>query len=88
MKEFGGFSLGQLLLTVVAVLGNALMLVIAFAVALKPFIGEMEDSLTLKQVHEASILLWFGPAVLAILWFACCTIFQYYWEFNCSTYSF
>ena len=61
-----GFSLGQLLLTVVAVLGNALMLVIAFAVALKPFIGEMEDSLTLKQVHEASILLWLGPAVLAI----------------------
>ncbi len=61
-----GVNFGELLLTITAVLGNALMLVIAFAVAIKPFIGEMEDSLTLKEVHEASVLLWLGPAVLAI----------------------
>ena len=61
-----GFSFYELLITIAAVVGNALMLVIAFSVALKPFLGEMEDSLTLKQVHEAPILLWIGPAILAI----------------------
>ena len=61
-----GANWSHLVLTVVVVLGNALMLVIAFAVALKPFIGAKQDSLTLKQVHEAPVLLWLGPAVLSI----------------------
>ena len=61
-----GANLSLLVLSMVAVLGNILMLVIAFAVALKPFVGAKQDSLTLKQVHEAPILLWLGPGILSI----------------------
>ncbi len=49
--------------TLVAIVGNALMLVIGFAVALKPFLGELRE--TPKHPHEGPILLWLGPAVLA-----------------------
>ncbi|HET7413271.1 MAG TPA: hydrogen gas-evolving membrane-bound hydrogenase subunit E, partial [Pararhizobium sp.] len=45
-----------------AILGNGLMLVIGFAVALKPFLGRRPA--TMRSVHGAPILLWLGPAVL------------------------
>jgi multicomponent Na+:H+ antiporter subunit A len=48
----------------VAVLGNALMFAVAFAVALKPFWGETLE--TPKHAHEAPVLLWLGPAVMAL----------------------
>ena len=52
-----------ILFTGVAITGNALMLAIAFAVALKPFIGKQVK--TPKHAHEGPVLLWLGPAVLA-----------------------
>jgi multicomponent Na+:H+ antiporter subunit A len=47
----------------IAVIGNALMLAIAFAVALKPFVGRIV--MTPKYAHEAPLLLWLGPVVLS-----------------------
>jgi len=55
----------SVLLTITAVLGNSLMLVIGAAVALKPFIGPKVE--TPKHAHEGPILLWIGPMILAIL---------------------
>ncbi|NRP18209.1 Na(+)/H(+) antiporter subunit A [Ensifer adhaerens] len=46
-----------------AILGNALMFAVAFAVALKPFVGAKTE--TPKSAHEAPVLLWIGPALLA-----------------------
>lgn len=52
-----------ILFTAVAVVGNALMFAIAFAVALKPFLGKPVK--TPKHAHEGPLLLWLGPVVLA-----------------------
>jgi multicomponent Na+:H+ antiporter subunit A len=52
-----------LLLTLVAIIGNGLMFVIGFVVALKPFLGEKRPEL--GHAHEGPILLWLGPATLA-----------------------
>jgi multicomponent Na+:H+ antiporter subunit A len=54
-----------LLATVAVLSGNALMFAIAFAVALKPFIGAPQE--TPRHPHEAPPLLWIGPALLALL---------------------
>lgn len=51
-------------ITIAAILGNALMLAVAAAVALKPFVGAPVE--TPKHAHEGPPLLWLGPAVLAI----------------------
>ncbi len=51
-------------LTLVAIAGNALMLVIGFVVALKPFLGPKPE--TLDKAHEGPLLLWAGPAVLSL----------------------
>ena len=52
-------------LTIVAMLGNALMVAIALTVALRPFLGaEMRSP---KPAHEGPLLLWLGPLVLALL---------------------
>jgi len=53
----------SLLFVAVALVGNALMFVIGFAVALKPFLGPRVE--TPKHVHEGPVLLWLGPAILA-----------------------
>lgn len=53
----------SIFITAVAIAGNALMFVIGFAVALKPFLGEKVD--TPKAAHEAPLLMYAGPAVLA-----------------------
>ncbi|NTA09566.1 putative monovalent cation/H+ antiporter subunit A [Agrobacterium tumefaciens] len=52
------------LFTGIAILGNALMFAVAFAVALKPFLGKPVK--TPKHAHEGPLLLWLGPALLAI----------------------
>ena len=44
--------------TTIAVLGNALMFAIAFAVGLRPFAGRLVE--TPKHPHEAPVLLWLG----------------------------
>lgn len=53
-----------LALTITAVVGNALMLVIGFAVAFKPFLGAKTD--TPKAAHEGPLLMLVGPVVLAL----------------------
>jgi multicomponent Na+:H+ antiporter subunit A len=50
--------------TTAAVLGNALMFAVAFAVALKPFLGTA--AATPKRAHEGPALLWIGPLLLAV----------------------
>ncbi|NVK33169.1 MAG: putative monovalent cation/H+ antiporter subunit A [Rhodobacteraceae bacterium] len=57
----GGLALA---VTATAVVGNALMLVIAAAVALKPFIGAKVE--TPKHAHEGPVLLFAGPVVLSL----------------------
>lgn len=52
-----------ILFLIIAVIGNALMFAIAFAVALKPFVGR--TLMTPKYAHEGPVLLWLGPVVLA-----------------------
>ncbi|MEZ5872375.1 MAG: putative monovalent cation/H+ antiporter subunit A [Nitratireductor sp.] len=52
-------------LTILAIVGNALMLVIGFAVALKPFLGKSRDEL--HHAHEGPVLLIAGPLVLSVL---------------------
>ncbi|MBB3563378.1 multicomponent Na+:H+ antiporter subunit A [Rhizobium sp. BK512] len=59
-----GSDLYPVLATTIAVLGNALMFAIAFAVGLRPFAGRLVE--TPKHPHEAPVLLWLGPAVLAL----------------------
>jgi multicomponent Na+:H+ antiporter subunit A len=49
--------------TVLAIAGNALMFAIAFAVALKPFVGKPAE--TSEHVHEGPVTLLLGPVVLA-----------------------
>lgn len=55
----------HVLLTATAVAGNALMLVIAAAVTLRPFMGA--PVATPKPAHEGPVALWLGPSTLAVL---------------------
>ncbi|GAA3064221.1 putative monovalent cation/H+ antiporter subunit A [Rhizobium viscosum] len=59
-----GSDLYPILVTAIAVFANALMFAIAFAVGLRPFVGRLVE--TPKHPHEAPVLLWLGPAVLAL----------------------
>ncbi|MCW8280556.1 MULTISPECIES: putative monovalent cation/H+ antiporter subunit A [Agrobacterium] len=52
------------LFTGIAILGNGLMFAVAYAVALKPFLGKPVK--TPKHAHEGPLLLWLGPALLAL----------------------
>lgn len=52
----------SLIFTLVAIIGNGLMFVIGFAVALKPFLGP--EVATPKAAHEGPPLLWLGPVSL------------------------
>lgn len=56
-----GFGLA---VTATAVVGNALMLVIAAAVAIKPFLGPKVE--TPKHAHEGPVLLFAGPVFLSV----------------------
>ena len=49
--------------TAIAVVGNALMFALAFAVGLKPFLGRHVE--TPRHAHEGPVSLWLGPVVLA-----------------------
>jgi multicomponent Na+:H+ antiporter subunit A len=62
------FDMRSITFAALAVAGNALMFAVAFAVALKPFIGKRIE--TPRAPHEAPVLLWLGPAVLALAGFA------------------
>ncbi len=55
----------SMIFTLVAITGNALMLVIAAAIAIKPFLGEVKE--TPKHAHEGPILLWAGPVALGLV---------------------
>jgi multicomponent Na+:H+ antiporter subunit A len=52
----------SLIFTLVAIIGNGLMFVIGFAVAIKPFFGPKVK--TPKPAHEGPVLLWLGPLTL------------------------
>lgn len=60
----GGVDLKAIAFTLAAVIGNALMFAVAFAIALKPFVGERVA--TPKTPHEGPLLLWLGPVVLSV----------------------
>lgn len=55
----------SLIFTLVAIIGNGLMFVIGFAVAIKPFFGPKVE--TPKHAHEGPVLLWLGPLTLTIV---------------------
>ncbi|OCP36818.1 putative monovalent cation/H+ antiporter subunit A [Ensifer sp. LC163] len=59
-----GFDRRAMVFAALAIVGNALMFAVAFAVGLKPFIGPTVK--TPKCAHEAPLLLWLGPALLAV----------------------
>ncbi|MFD1327569.1 putative monovalent cation/H+ antiporter subunit A [Mycoplana ramosa] len=59
----GGGSLRAITFTLAAVIGNALMVAVAVAIALKPFLGARIA--TPKTPHEGPVLLWLGPVVLS-----------------------
>lgn len=61
LSAFDGRSI---IFAALVVTGNALMFAVAFAVAMKPFIGKRLE--TPQAPHEAPVLLWLGPAVLAL----------------------
>ena len=54
-----------LILTAVAITGNALMFAVAFLVGFKPFLGKPGD--TPHKPHEGSLGLWIGALTLAVL---------------------
>ena len=56
-------NLENILILIVMVAGNALMLVIAAAIAILPFFGE--EKKTPKHAHEGPMSLWLGPLTLA-----------------------
>ena len=58
-------DLRSIVFTLVAIVGNGLMFVIGFAVALKPFLGRGVE--TPKHAHEGPLLMWLGPAPLGAL---------------------
>ncbi len=58
----GGYGI---LVALTAVVGNALMLVIAAAIAIRPFFGEKVE--TPKHAHEGPALLWLGPISLSLV---------------------
>lgn len=60
-----GLSFAPIALTAAAILGNALMFVIGFSVALKPFLGAPVD--TPKPAHEGPPSLWLGPVLLGVV---------------------
>ncbi|MEQ9487513.1 MAG: putative monovalent cation/H+ antiporter subunit A [Alphaproteobacteria bacterium] len=53
------------LITFVAVMGNALMFAVAFLIGFKPFLGKPSE--TPKHPHEGGPGLWLGPVTLAVL---------------------
>jgi multicomponent Na+:H+ antiporter subunit A len=55
----------SLIFTLVAIIGNGLMFVIGFAVAIKPFFGPKVK--TPKPAHEGPVLLWLGPLTLTVV---------------------
>ncbi|MDK1375603.1 MULTISPECIES: putative monovalent cation/H+ antiporter subunit A [unclassified Sinorhizobium] len=59
-----GFDPRSMAFAALTVVGNALMFAVAFAVALRPFLGPKVE--TPRQAHEAPVLLWLGPAILAL----------------------
>ncbi|BCH53683.1 putative monovalent cation/H+ antiporter subunit A [Agrobacterium vitis] len=64
-EALAGGNLRALLFTAIAVIGNALMMVVGLALAFKPFLGRAATSP--KPAHDGPALLWLGPLVLALV---------------------
>lgn len=59
-----GAGSSAMIVTATAVIGNALMLAVAAAVVIKPFLGAKVE--TPKHAHEGPVLLFAGPVVLSL----------------------
>ncbi|QFI65497.1 putative monovalent cation/H+ antiporter subunit A [Sinorhizobium alkalisoli] len=59
-----GFELRSATFALLTIFANALMFAVAFAIALMPFLGPKVG--TPKHPHEAPVLLWLGPGILAL----------------------
>tara|TARA_R110002096_G_scaffold147007_2_gene306236 strand:- start:5196 stop:7619 length:2424 start_codon:yes stop_codon:yes gene_type:complete len=70
-----GASPQFLALTITAVIGNAMMVMMAFAVAFKPFLGAKTE--TPKAAHEGTVLMLAGPVVLSICGLASALLLQW-----------
>ncbi|MFK7902955.1 MAG: hydrogen gas-evolving membrane-bound hydrogenase subunit E, partial [Nitratireductor sp.] len=68
-------DLWSISITILAILGNALMLVVGAAVAINPFLGAPKKSL--DKAHEGSALLLAGPVVLSVLCLLAALFFNY-----------
>lgn len=68
-------DLWSLAFVTIAVIGNGLMFVIGFAVAIKPFFGPKVE--TPKHAHEGPVLLWLGPLTLAAAAFVAAVLSPY-----------
>ncbi|WP_299870645.1 putative monovalent cation/H+ antiporter subunit A [uncultured Hoeflea sp.] len=68
-------DLWSLAFVATAVIGNGLMFVIGFAVAIKPFFGPKVE--TPKHAHEGPVLLWLGPLTLAAAAFVAAVLSPY-----------
>ncbi|MEM9206981.1 MAG: putative monovalent cation/H+ antiporter subunit A [Pseudomonadota bacterium] len=64
-KGVAGTSPQHIAVVATAVLGNAMMMAIALAVAIKPFLGPKVEAP--KPAHEGPSMLWVGPVSLAAL---------------------
>ncbi|MCZ4089928.1 putative monovalent cation/H+ antiporter subunit A [Sinorhizobium psoraleae] len=64
-EALSNFDRRSMVFAGLTVLGNALMFAVAFAIALKPFLGPKVE--TPRHAHEAPVLLWLGPAILALV---------------------
>ena len=58
-------DLWSLAFVAAAIIGNGLMFVIGFAVAIKPFLGP--EVKTPRPAHEGPVLLWLGPLTLGVV---------------------
>ena len=74
-----GAGARPLLVLIVAILGNAAMAAIGFAVGLKPFVGAARE--TPRNAHEAPVLLWLGPVVLALVGLSFALLTYWFYSF-------
>ena len=57
---------GSLLLLGAGILANGALIAAGLVVGIKPFFGEMKGAFT-REVHEAPLSMWLGPALLGVL---------------------
>jgi multicomponent Na+:H+ antiporter subunit A len=69
-------QLSSLVVLVVLILGNAMMLVVGAAIAIKPFLGGLKS--TPLKPHEAPLAMWAGPVIFGVLALAAGLMVEYF----------